>query len=24
VIAPTTQIVGDLGYMLLNPRIRIQ
>jgi peptide/nickel transport system permease protein len=24
VIAITTQIVGDVGYMLLNPRIRIQ
>lgn len=24
VIAITTQIVGDIGYMLLNPRIRIQ
>jgi peptide/nickel transport system permease protein len=24
VIAVTTQIVGDVGYMLLNPRIRIQ
>jgi peptide/nickel transport system permease protein len=22
-IAVTTQIVGDVGYMLLNPRIRI-
>jgi ABC-type dipeptide/oligopeptide/nickel transport system permease component len=24
VIACTTQILGDVGYMLLNPRIRIQ
>jgi ABC-type dipeptide/oligopeptide/nickel transport system permease component len=23
-IAMTTQLVGDLGYMLLDPRIRIQ